>query len=102
VTGETIYAAFSTYLLVGLISGQIYLAMESLSAGSILGPTPLSELTSVYYSFVTLATLGYGDFLPHSDTARGLTIFEVIAGQLFLAVMVARLIGAFGGKKSVD
>jgi hypothetical protein len=60
------------------------------------GPDPITELSRVYYSFVTLATLGYGDFLPRTDIARGVATFEVIGGQLFLAVMVARLIGAFG------
>ena len=48
---------------------------------------------------VTLATLGYGDFLPRSELARGVATFEVIVGQLYLAVMVARLIGAFGPAK---
>src|SRR4029453_5872531 len=56
-------------------------------------------LVAVYYSFVTLATLGYGDYLPRTDLARGLAQFEVIGGQLFLAVMVARLIGLFAPSK---
>jgi hypothetical protein len=97
VDGETIYAALSTYLLAGLFFGQIYWAVESLRPGSLTGPDPMSEITAIYYSFVTLATLGYGDFLPRTDIARGIATFEVIGGQLFLAVMVARLIGAFGG-----
>jgi hypothetical protein len=41
------------------------------------------RLTSLYYSFVTFATLGYGDFLPRTDIARGVAMFEVIGGQLF-------------------
>lgn len=95
VTGETVYAALSTYLLAGLFFGEIYWSMELFRPGSIVGPDPTSQVTSVYYSFVTLATLGYGDFLPRTDVARGLATFEVIGGQLFLAVLVARLIGAF-------
>ena len=95
VDNEIIYAALSTYLLAGLFFGQIYWGIERLWPGSIVGPDPTSELTSVYYSFVTLATLGYGDYLPRSDIARGLATFEVIGGQLYLAVMVARLIGMF-------
>jgi hypothetical protein len=44
---------------------------------------------------VTLATLGYGDFVPKSEIARGLTIIEAVAGQLYLAVMVARLVSLY-------
>ena len=95
VNGEIIYAALSTYLLAGLFFGQIYWAIENVRPGSLTGPDPMTELTATYYSFVTLATLGYGDFLPRTDIARGIATFEVIGGQLFLAVMVARLIGAF-------
>ena len=99
VSGETVYAALSTYLLAGLFFGQIYWSIEQLSPGSLVGPDPISEGTAVYYSFVTLATLGYGDFLPRSDVTRGIATFEVIGGQLYLAVLVARLIGAFGAAR---
>jgi hypothetical protein len=95
VDGETIYAVLSTYLLAGLFFGQIYWSVEIIRPGSLVGPDPTTEITSVYYSFVTLATLGYGDYLPRTDIARGIATFEVIGGQLFLAVLVARLIGAF-------
>jgi hypothetical protein len=95
VNRETIFAALSTYLLAGIFFGQIYWSIEQIWPGSISGPDELSELSAVYYSFVTLATLGYGDFLPRSDLARGIATFEVIGGQLYLAVLVARLIGAF-------
>jgi len=99
VNAEIVYAALSTYLLAGLFFGQIYWSIERIRAGSLVGPDPFSEQAAVYYSFVTLATLGYGDFLPRTDVARGVATFEVIGGQLFLAVMVARLIGAFERKK---
>ncbi len=95
VDSEVLYAALSTYLLAGVFFGQIYWSIESFWPGSIVGPDPTTELSSIYYSFVTLATLGYGDYLPRTDIARGVATFEVIGGQLFLAVMVARLIGAF-------
>jgi hypothetical protein len=95
VNSETIYAALSTYLLAGLFFGEIYWSLESFWPGSIVGPDATTEFTAIYYSFVTLATLGYGDFLPRTDIARGLATFEVIGGQLFLAAMVARLVGLF-------
>lgn len=99
VTSEIIYAALSTYLLAGIFFGQLHLSVETYWPGSYSGPGPFNEVSALYFSFVTLATLGYGDFLPHTDLARGLTVFEVIGGQLYLAVMVARLIGLFPGEK---
>jgi hypothetical protein len=47
----------------------------------------------MYYSFVTLTTLGYGDIVPRSTLARTLAVMEAIIGQLFLVVLVARLVG---------
>ena len=99
VSAEVIYAALSTYLLAGIFFGQLHLAVETHWPGSYSGPSEFTEASSLYFSFVTLATLGYGDFLPKSDLARGLTVFETIGGQLYLAVMVARLIGLFPGTK---
>jgi hypothetical protein len=98
VDSETIYAALGTYLLAGVFFGQLYWSIERLRPGSLVGPDPTTELTSIYYSFVTLATLGYGDYLPRTDIIRGVATFEVVGGQLFLAVMVARLIGLFAPK----
>jgi hypothetical protein len=99
VDSETVYAALSTYLLAGLFFGVIYFAIEFTWPGSFVGPDEFTQASAIYYSFVTLATLGYGDFLPRSELARGIATFEVIGGQLYLAVMVARLIGAFGMPK---
>ena len=100
VDNEIIYAALSTYLLAGIFFGQVHLSIESYWPGSYSGPTEFTEASAIYFSFVTLATLGYGDFLPTTDLARGVTVFEVIGGQLYLAVMVARLIGLFPASKS--
>ena len=99
VDSETIYAALGTYLLAGVFFGQLYWSLESAWPGSIVGPDEFSDVRAVYYSFITLATLGYGDFIPRTDLARGIATFEVIGGQLFLAVLVARLIGLFDNPK---
>ena len=99
VDSEVIYAALSTYLLAGFFFGQVHLAIESYWPGSYSGPSEFTEVSALYFSFVTVASLGYGDFLPQSDLARGVTIFEVVSGQLYLAVMVARLIGLFPASK---
>jgi len=99
IDSETIYASLSTYLLAGIFFGQIYWSIEQLSPGSFAGPEKLTNASAIYYSFVTLATLGYGDFLPRSEIVRGIATFEVIGGQLYLAVLVARLIGLFKAGK---
>ena len=48
-----------------------------------------------YYSFVTMTTLGYGDIVPVSSAARGLATLQAVVGQLYLAVLVARLVGLY-------
>ena len=99
VDGETICAALSAYLLAGIFFGQIHWSIESTWPGSYAPEDALSASGFVYYSFVTLATLGYGDILPKSDLARGVATLEVVGGQLFLAVTLARLVGLAGSAK---
>jgi len=97
VDAEHIYAALSAYLLAGIFFGVLYHGIESVWPGSFniagaQGEFPLFD--AMYFSFVTLATLGYGDLLPVSEIARGLAIIEAVSGQLFLAVMIARLVSS--------
>ena len=99
IESEHIYAALSAYLLAGLSFGVLYWALEHAWPGSLYyggnAVASLSESDGVYFSFVTLATLGYGDFVPKTDVARGLVILEAVAGQLYLGVMVARLVSLY-------
>lgn len=97
-----VHAALSAYLLAGIFFGVIYWAIEVALPGSFAGPSEFTREASVYFSFVTLATLGYGDFLPQTDMTRGFVVFEVIGGQLFLAAMVARLIGLYAVERKSD
>jgi len=60
-----------------------------------MAPGAFSLARGIYFSFVTLATLGYGDLVPNSDLTRGLAVLEAVAGQLYVAVIVARLVGAY-------
>jgi hypothetical protein len=99
IESEHIYAALSAYLLAGLSFGVLYWALEQALPGSFhyggSATAHFSEADGVYFSFVTLATLGYGDFVPKTGVARGLVILEAVAGQLYLGVMVARLVSLY-------
>jgi hypothetical protein len=96
---EQVHAALSTYMLAGLCFGLVYWVLEQFVPGSLAGGgSPEATLpvnATIYFSFVTLASLGYGDILPVSEAARGLAVVEVVGGQLFLAVLVARLVSAW-------
>jgi hypothetical protein len=47
----------------------------------------------IYYSFVTMSTLGYGDITPISNPARSLSLLEAVVGQLYIAILIAKLVG---------
>ncbi len=95
VTAEHLYAALSAYLLAGVFFGSFYSALEQVLPGSFNFSGEFSRMSALYFSFVTLATLGYGDIVPRTDIARCLAIIEGVGGQLFLAVMVARLVSLY-------
>jgi len=100
ITSEHLYAALSAYLLVGVFLGVMYWSSEQVWPDSIIvndegASHPFSLLNGIYFSFITLATVGYGDFVPGNDVVRGLAIVEAIAGQFYLAVMIARLMSLY-------
>ena len=73
---------------------NVFLRLIPLSAGSSAFPAHASELSYIlYFSFTTLTTLGYGDITPVSLMARNLTILEATIGQIYLTVLIARLVG---------
>ena len=98
VYAEHVYAALSAYLLAGFSFGVLHWAIENSWPGSFSEggsvSTHFTLPTAIYFSFVTLATLGYGDIAPKSDVARGIVILQAVGGQLYVAAMIARLVGA--------
>jgi len=96
VTRDVIYAAVAVYLFIGLLWSDIYSILERLQPGSFnftqsQTGTNLSDFS--YYSFVTLTTLGYGDITPLTAKAKAFAMLEAIIGQLYLVVLIARLVG---------
>ncbi len=94
VTHLRIQGAIAVYLLFGVGWAHAYHIAATLQPGSF--NYSAGELSTVgdwaYYSFVTLTTVGYGDITPVRQVARNLAIGEALAGQLYLAVMIARLV----------
>ncbi|HMA80114.1 MAG TPA: potassium channel family protein, partial [Candidatus Binatia bacterium] len=102
VDAEHLYAALSAYLLAGIFFGLFYWGLEQIDPGTFPGAGTFSRMSALYFSFVTLATVGYGDIVPRTDVARGLAIVEGIGGQLFLAVMVARLVSLYARGRETE
>jgi hypothetical protein len=92
VTADMIYCAISTYLLIGIGWAGIFGVVEAVAPGSFSG-TPAIDL--LYFSFVTLTTLGFGDILPLSILAKRLVIFEATMGSIYMAVIVAMIVGRY-------
>ena len=96
VTRDLIVGAAVVYLFMALMWTFIFVVVETLHPGSFNLPEGVAiEATRqfVYYSFVTLTTLGYGDITPITSMARSLCILEAVIGQLYLVAQVAWLVG---------
>ena len=95
ITSDVIIAAICAYFLLGLIWALIFSIIESVQPGSFQISEDEESVVSIlfYFSFVTLTTLGYGDVTPISTSARSLALLESIMGQLYLAILIARLVG---------
>jgi hypothetical protein len=101
VTSDVIAGALSVYLLLGVTWSLFYqgLAMVDPSAfnvgSAIAAAGPLDRMDFVYYSFITLATVGYGDITPVAPLAQSFAYAEAVIGVLYVAVLVARLVSAY-------
>ena len=98
VTTDTLFAAVAGYLLLGLTWTSAYLLVEHIRPNSFtLGTAAQAQpfwTAILYYSFVTLTTLGYGDITPTTPHAQSMAMLEAISGVMYAAVLIARLVGA--------
>lgn len=103
VTTDKIAGAISIYLLLGLVFALCFGIVAKIDPGALRASEALditlesseagAEYTFIYYSFVTLTTLGYGDVTPMNHWSQTIAWLEAVVGQLFLAILVARLVG---------
>jgi hypothetical protein len=94
-----IFGAIVAYLLAAVAFAFLYQTLELIQPGSFSGVPDGANSQELgdallYFSLVSLTTIGYGDILPTSDLARPLAVLEGVFGTLYLAVMIARLVGA--------
>jgi hypothetical protein len=106
ISSDLIYGSICVYLLIGLAWAFVYSAIETIHPGSFEILIDYAKDTSqidrqttlslfVYYSYVTLTTLGYGDITPVTPPAQSISILEALTGQFYLVILVARLVGNY-------
>ncbi len=107
VSTDTIVGGICVYLLLGLCFALAFTLMTEWAPGSFVydGEAVVREVAQpsrhmtrlLYFSFVTLTTLGYGDLTPATDLAQMLAVSEAVIGQLYLTIFVARLVALYAG-----
>lgn len=101
VTRDTICSAICVYLLIGMTWSLFYGLLVAFQPGAFHMTIPIEGRTTpdwtdlLYYSFVTLLTVGYGDITPATRHARSLSILEALVGILFIAVLISRLVSMY-------
>ncbi|WP_425399845.1 potassium channel family protein [Aeoliella sp.] len=105
---DTIFGAICGYLLIGVAWGMAYVVVFTVDANSFeLSDVVREQMvddheirsTFMYYSYVTLSTVGYGDLTPTSNVARTLSWLEAVTGQVYMAVVIAGLVSAMVASK---
>ncbi|MCW3845071.1 ion channel [Micromonospora yasonensis] len=97
VTLQTIFGALNAYLLIGFFYAALFGAVAAFHHGVLFtNGQPANNNTIQYFSFITMTTVGYGDFTPASEPSRTLAVFDALTGQIFLVTLVARLVSTFG------
>ena len=106
VDGNVLCAAVSGYLLLGLLWVPAYLLVARVSPAAFALKTgmpaghALAGFDALYFSFITLCTVGYGDVSPLSKAARMLAVLEAIAGLFYMAVLISRLVAIHASSTS--
>lgn len=98
VDAEVLCASVSAYVMLGLIWTMAYWLVDTLNPGAFAfntsgGSKTMEGFNAFYFSFITLCTVGYGDITPISKVARMLAALEAMVGLLYVAVLIARLVG---------
>ena len=106
-TIDGVFATIVAYMLMAVLFAQLYVIVAevdpqsfNITAAATARPTHLVQNDLLYFSFVTLATLGYGDVLPLAPVARTLATLEAVVGQFYVAVIVAVFVGMYASQRN--
>lgn len=105
VDSEVLCASIAIYLMVGLFWSLAYGLVDRLVPGSFVfttGPTAdrsMDGFQGLYFSFVTLSTVGYGDIIPVSKVARMLAMVEAVFGMFYVSLLIARLVSLYSSNQ---
>jgi len=108
VDSEVLCAAIAGYLLSGFAWSLAFAPLGRLDPNSFvftLGPKSgqsMNGFTGLYFSFITLSTVGYGDIIPLSEVARMLAILEAMFGMFYMALLIARLVSLYSSKSPLE
>ncbi len=104
VKASTLLCAVNSYLLIGLSLSMLFIILELIVPNSFnLAGNPAKMFsTFLYFGFVTLTTLGYGDILPLTPVARSMAALTALFGQIYLVTIMAFLIGKFLNTKNQE
>jgi hypothetical protein len=94
---QTVWAALCLYLLLGLAFSALHLMIERAAPGSY--SRELDQVTAVYFSYVTMTTVGFGDITPVRGPAQAVTLLHAVIGQLYLVSIVAAVVGNLGRQR---
>lgn len=102
ITPDLIFGAITGYIFLGYTGAIYFNLIHDLYPGSFGGAITSNTMNSVYFSFITMSTLGYGDIHPISNAAKGASIILTILGQFYIAVVVAVMVSKYiaNGSKS--
>lgn len=96
VTLETIFGVVCVFLLIAMTATFAFMMISRIGAEPFFGQ-PEPTMSFMYFSLVTISTLGYGDLAPTGDFGRMVAAFEAVVGQVFLVTVVARLVSLYSG-----
>jgi Ion channel len=101
VNSKSVAGAICVYVLIGMFFLYLYGAIAVLGHGSFFAQgTDGTRAIRLYFSYVTLATLGYGDYTPAGNLGHTFAVLEALIGQLFLVTVVAVVVARLGGRRS--